>query len=96
MWEDYKLEFNNEDKLIIINKHVLVTAEIFYFFPDYPNLLQTYIWQENDNLPEYPKLNGFLNFWEKEIEGKLHSVIISANINKKCGEYKFVDHQLLI
>jgi uncharacterized protein Usg len=44
-------------------------------------LLQSYIWQELDLAPAFPILNRFLAFWEKEIEGKLHSVkIASTNV----------------
>ncbi len=52
----------------------LTTAEITYHLPDHPSLLQTYIWQEFDIAPQYPRLQDFLQFWLKEIEGKLHSV----------------------
>ena len=36
--------------------------------------METYIWQEFDIAPQYPRLQDFLQFWLKEIEGKLHSV----------------------
>ncbi len=54
----------------------LTTAEILYRFPDYPDLLQTYVWQEYDVAPRFPALQKFLGFWEREIEGRLHSVRI--------------------
>ena len=38
----------------------LTTAEIHYHLPDYPNLLQLYVWQEYDLAPELPTLQGFL------------------------------------
>jgi uncharacterized protein Usg len=56
----------------------LTTAEILYHLPDHPLLLQTYVWQEFDKAPEYPRLQEFLKFWLKEIEGKLHSVKIGV------------------
>jgi uncharacterized protein Usg len=56
----------------------LITAEILYHFPDYPKLLQTYIWQEYDLVPYYPALNNFLTFWERELDGKLHSVKVAS------------------
>lgn len=56
----------------------LTTAEILYHLPDHPLLLQTYIWQEFDKAPAYPRLQDFLKFWLKEIEGKLHSVKLSV------------------
>jgi uncharacterized protein Usg len=55
----------------------LTTAQIFYHLPDYPKLLQEFIWQDYDRAPHFPHLKGFLNFWVEEIEGKLHSVYIA-------------------
>ena len=54
----------------------LTTAEILYQIPEYPDLLQSYLWQSLDRVPDFPKLNGFLSTWEKDLEGKLHSVRI--------------------
>ena len=54
----------------------LTTAEILYRLPDHPALLQSYVWQELDLLPDFPALKKFLDFWEKKIEGKLYSVKI--------------------
>jgi uncharacterized protein Usg len=62
----------------MLDDYRLTTAEIFYHLPDHPSLLQTYIWQELDLAPQFPVLNRFLNFWQKEIEGKLHSVKIAS------------------
>lgn len=56
----------------------LTTAEILYHMPDYPELLQTYIWQELDLAPRFPVLKRFLNFWQKNLDGKLHSVRVAA------------------
>jgi len=56
----------------------LTTAEILYHRPDHPVLLQSYIWQEYDLVPQFPVLNKFLRFWESELDGKLHSVWVAA------------------
>jgi uncharacterized protein Usg len=55
----------------------LTTAQIYYYFPDYPRLLQEFLWQDYDIAPRFPKLNMFLEFWKKEIDGTLHSVYIA-------------------
>jgi uncharacterized protein Usg len=52
----------------------LTTAEILYHMPDHPGLLQSYIWQELDLAPQFPALHKFLDFWTRNLEGKLHSV----------------------
>ena len=54
----------------------LTTAEILYRLPDHPSLLQSYIWQDYDEHPRFPRLRTFLDFWARNIEGKLHSVTV--------------------
>ena len=56
----------------------LTTAEILYRLPDHPAVLQSYIWQELDLAPQFPILRRFLEFWGREIEGKLHSVRVGS------------------
>ncbi len=56
----------------------LTTAEILYHLPDHPNVLQSYVWQDLDIAPRYPVLHKFLDFWTREIEGRLHSVRIGS------------------
>ena len=52
----------------------LTTAEILYRMPDFPAVLQTFIWQHIDISPDFPVLRRFLDFWERNLEGRLHSV----------------------
>jgi uncharacterized protein Usg len=52
----------------------LTTAEIIYHLPDHPDLLQSFIWQKLDLAPDFPELCRFLEFWSRNLEGKLHSV----------------------
>jgi uncharacterized protein Usg len=61
----------------------LTTAEILYHLPDHPNLIQSFIWQDLDIAPRYPVLHKFLDFWKRDIEGRLHSVrVASASLIK--------------
>jgi uncharacterized protein Usg len=55
----------------------LTTAEIIYRMPDHPDLLQTYVWQNLDRIPDFPRLTSFLDFWERELAGPLHSVRVA-------------------
>ena len=65
------------DMNLMLNDYRLTTAEILYHMPDHQHLLQSYIWQELDQVPSFPRLNGFLRFWERELDGALHSVRIA-------------------
>ncbi len=68
---------NDFERMILLD-YRLTTAEIFYHMPDHPSLLQSYIWQEVDLTPDFPELQKFLTFWDKSLDGKVHSVNISA------------------
>ncbi len=70
----------------MLRDYRLTTAEILYKLPDYPALLQTFVWQDMDIAPKYPVLGKFLDFWEKKIDGKLYSVkVASAELIKPAG-----------
>jgi uncharacterized protein Usg len=69
----------------------LTTAQIFYRFPDYPKLLQFYVWQDYDLFPNFPELKRFLNFWEQSIEGTVHSVLVAHARLLKPAEIRSLD-----
>lgn len=71
----------------------LATAEITYRFPDAPTLLQTYVWQDYDVAPKFPILRKFLDFWERELEGPLHSVKVVHSALIKPAEFRIVGHE---
>ena len=56
----------------------LSTAEILYWMPDYPSVLQSFVWQQYDNPPEFPELHRFLNFWKDNIDATLHTVRVAC------------------
>jgi uncharacterized protein Usg len=66
----------------------LTTAEILYHLPDHPEILQTYIWQELDIAPRFPVLRKFLDFWHRELDGRLHSVRVASATLIKPPSYR--------
>jgi len=56
----------------------LTTAEVLYYIPDHPRLLQSFLWQTLDVAPEFPRIQRFLDFWRREIDAVIHSVAISS------------------
>ena len=74
----------------------LTTAEILYHLPDHPKLLQTYVWQDYDIAPSYPVLLKFLNFWTRELDGKLHSVYVASQKLITPADARFVDVELTL
>src|ERR1700720_197648 len=69
----------------------LTTASILYRRPDHPWLLQTYVWQAYDLCPHFPELQRFLGFWQKSLEGMLHSVTVAHSKLIKPAELRAVD-----
>src|SRR5580692_5899171 len=69
----------------------LTTAQILYRMPDHPSLLQTYVWQNYDLFPKFPKLKDFLAFWEEKLEGPLFSVTVAHSKLIKPAELHAVD-----
>jgi uncharacterized protein Usg len=74
----------------------LTTAKILYHMPDHPKLLQEFVWQELDIAPRFPELLKFLRFWEKNIDGKLHSVMVAHSKLIKPAEFRAVQGQLYL
>jgi uncharacterized protein Usg len=56
----------------------LTTAEVLYYMPDHPSLLQLFWWQTLDEAPDFPRIQKFLSFWRREIDAVIHSVQISS------------------
>jgi uncharacterized protein Usg len=81
----------SEDFRRQVNGYGLTTAQILYRRPDHPWLLQAYVWQHYDLCPDFPELHGFLDFWQKSLEGALHSVTIAHSRLLKPAEIKAVD-----
>ena len=81
---------------LMLRDYRLTTAEILYHLPDHPALLQSYIWQDLDLAPRFPVLGRFLHFWEKELEGKLHSVKVASAHLVIPAQFVFCKGQLNI
>jgi uncharacterized protein Usg len=76
---------------LLIPEYRLTTAEILYRMPDHPAVLQTYVWQELDIAPKFPALRKFLDFWQRELDGKLHMVRVASAALIKPAEFRFAD-----
>jgi len=74
----------------------LTTAEITYHLPDYPSLLQHFIWQDNDIAPEFPALRRFLDFWSRTLDGRLHSVKVGAAPLVRPAEFRFANGMFVL
>ena len=74
----------------------LTTAEILYRLPDHPSLLQSFIWQEYDVHPRFPRLKSFLDFWTANLEGKLYRVTVAHKGLISPAELRLVGGEFLV
>lgn len=81
----------DHDFLRQIQGFSLTTAEILYRMPDHPSLLQTFVWQDYDLHPSFPKLRGFLDFWARNLDGKLFKVRVAHKGLVSPAELKMCD-----
>jgi uncharacterized protein Usg len=73
---------------LMLKGYGLTTAEMFYRMPDYPSVLNTFIWQDYDRAPDHARLFRFIEFWQDSIEGVLHSVRFSHRKMISPGEWR--------
>lgn len=72
----------------------LATAEVLYYLPDHPSLLQSFMWQTLDLAPSYPRLHQFLDFWRREIDAVIHSVRLATGETIAPPKLSTADHWL--
>tara|TARA_B100000029_G_scaffold513553_1_gene613493 strand:- start:3015 stop:3242 length:228 start_codon:yes stop_codon:yes gene_type:complete len=65
-----------KNKMYIIRNKTLVTLNVYYWMPDYDNILQQFIWQTMDVKPKYPRINKFLDYWHNNIEAIVSEIQI--------------------
>jgi len=75
---------------LMLKNYGLTTAQIYYHMPDYKNVLNTFVWQEYDLAPDYHRLFQFIEFWQANIEGPLHSVQFTHRIQLSSGQWRNV------
>ena len=71
----------------------LTTAHILYRMPDHQTILQTYVWQEYDLAPKFPRLIKFLDFWSHNLDGPLAEVRVAHNAIVGAAELRLVDKE---
>lgn len=86
----------HDDVRRLLDGYSLTTAEILYRMPDHPALIQTYVWQDFDLHPRFPRLQGFLEFWSRQLEGKLFKVLVAHSALLKPAELKLVGCELKV
>ena len=80
----------------LLRGYSLTTAEILYRLPDHPALLQSYIWQDYDLHPRFPKLKSFLDFWTAKLDGRLFKVTVAHSKLLTPAEVRLVGSEFKV
>ncbi len=75
--------------IILIKKKEFVVVCVRYYIPDYTSILQDFIWETEDQIPDIPRVHTFLNYWKDNIEAKIKEVIVSSMSDKKYNKVDF-------
>ncbi len=75
---------------LMLRGYGLTTAEMTYRMPDHIHVLNTFVWQDYDLAPDYPRLFEFIEFWQDSIDGPLHSVRFTHRKQLSAGEWRHV------
>jgi uncharacterized protein Usg len=86
----------NSELLQQLHGYSLTTAEILYRLPDFPKLIQTFVWQDYDYAPEFPKLVEFLDYWRANLDGPLHRITVSHKSLVSPAELRYLDGRLVL
>lgn len=84
----------DESFTTLLRGYSLTTAEILYRMPDHPGLLQSYLWQDYDLHPKFPKLSQFLDFWMSHLDGKLFKVRVAHHKLVRPAEFKLIGSEM--
>lgn len=85
---------DRQETALMLKGYGLTLAEMYYHMPDHPHVLNSFIWQEYDLAPDYPRLFKFIEFWQAEIEGPLHPVRFSHRREIGPGRWRHVVREL--
>ena len=81
--KDLEICVTTQDFQKQVEGYGLTTANILYRRPDHPWLLQSYVWQNYDLYPDFHGVRSFLGFWQKSLEGVLHSVTVAHSRTRR-------------
>ena len=61
---------------IILKKWTIASVQVVYYMPDYLSLVNEFVWQTEDQIPDYPRIEKFLKYWDSYIDGPIKEVYI--------------------
>lgn len=64
--------------VIIVPRLLTVTLSVEYYRPDFPSILQAFVWQLDDRTPDFPRVHRFLDHWRREITAPIATIRLVA------------------
>lgn len=55
----------------------LTLIQIYYYMPDYPSVINEFMWQTIDLYPRFPRMKRFLDFWSQNIEARINQIYLT-------------------
>ena len=68
--------------MYIFKHKILVSLRVFYYRPDYRDIIQEFMWQTEDYKPKYPRVNKFLLYWREHIDAVIADIEMAEIENK--------------
>jgi uncharacterized protein Usg len=76
--------------VIIIKKYHLITLDVIYYRNDYPSILNEFIIQLEDSIPDTPKVVKFLDHWKNNNLAVIKDILISYSNDSKIISAKYM------
>lgn len=64
--------------MIYLKQTRIITLDILYYMPDRPSIVQEFIWQTEDHIPELFRVHKFLNYWKDNIDAVIKEILMSG------------------
>ena len=66
---------------MILRRKSLVTVDILFWMAEYDNILQEFVWQTKDVVPEIPRVHKFLDYWHKNIDAVISEIKVADTVD---------------
>lgn len=77
----------SEDFALRLQGYAPTLVNVIYYLPDYPSILNEFIWQTMDVAPRYPRVSAFLDHWRRDIDAVVKDVLVSSGQNFSSSRY---------
>ena len=71
----------------------LATVQVIYYLPDYTDIVNEFVWQTEDQIPKFPRITAFLDYWDKNIDCAIKEAYI---YDQGHNELRMVDRRYKI